>query len=174
MIPDPSSFGPITSSLVVGPNGWHKGSDGTSRTLGGQADFDWFVSLRRRADVILTSGKTFRDESYRKPKAAEIAVFSRSNNALTLDFEIIQIGPEVAMSFQEAVNHLHSLGFERIHCEFGPTGFVALSKEQSVVSFLSSDSLSGIESFASKHRLEFELVTTNGLFIARVGSVAVH
>lgn len=174
MLPDPSSFGPVTSSLVVGPHGEHIGPDGTSRSLGGDADFQWFVSLRRSAEVILTSGKTFRDENYQKPKSAELAVFSRSASDITPNFEVIRIGPQTAQSFSDAVGHLLSLGFNRIHCEFGPTGFVSLAKTQSIASLLSSESLNGIESFTTKHSLEFDLLSSNALSIARVGSVAVH
>lgn len=174
MIPDPSSFGPITSSLVVGAQGEHKGPDGTSRSLGGKADFEWFVSLRSQAQVILTSGKTFRDESYRKPKSAELAVFSKSATETKVDFEVIHLGPQHAKSFYEAVEHLKTLGFDRIHCEFGPTGFVSLAQKQIVASLLSSASPDGIECFTTEHNLEYELLSSNGLSIARVGSVAVH
>jgi hypothetical protein len=57
------------------------GPDGTSKSLGGQADFDWFVSVRRRAEVVLTSGKSYVDETYRAPVNAELAVFSRALTA---------------------------------------------------------------------------------------------
>ena len=174
MIPSALNLGPITATLVVGPEGEHVGPDGTSKSLGGKADFDWFVSVRRRADVVLTSGKSYLDETYRPPANAELAVFSRALTASDLSPGVVLISEDQAANFREAVKHLQSLGFERIQCEFGPTGFLALSAVPSVEAYLSSDKLSGIEIFASRHGLEFELVSSTELFIARIGSVAVH
>ncbi|MGA1469550.1 MAG: hypothetical protein ACO324_05235, partial [Aquiluna sp.] len=59
-------------------------------------------------------------------------------------------------------------------CEFGPTGFLATTAEPKVEAYLSSETRSGIERFTAKHGVEFELVSHDGLFIARIGSVAVH
>jgi peroxiredoxin len=44
----------------------------------------------------------------------------------------------------------------------------------SVEAYLSSDKLSGLEIFTSRHGVEFELLSSEELFIARIGSVAVH
>ncbi len=174
MIPSALNLGPITATLVVGPEGEHVGPDGTSKSLGGKADFDWFVSVRRRAEVVLTSGKSYVDEIYRPPANAELAVFSRALTASDLGPGIMLISENQAANFREAVKHLQSLGFEKIQCEFGPTGFLALSAVPTVEAYLSSDKLSGIEIFTSRHGVKFELVSSAGLFIARIGSVAVH
>ena len=130
--------------------------------------------MRRRAEVVLTSGKSYVDETYRAPVNAELAVFSRALAASDLAPGVMLISEHHATSFIEAVKHLQSLGFERIQCEFGPTGFLALSAVPSVEAYLSSDKLSGIEIFTTRHGAEFELVSSAGLFIARIGSVAVH
>ena len=174
MIPSALNLGPITATLVVGPEGEHVGPDGTSKSLGGQADFDWFVSVRRRAEVVLTSGKSYVDETYRPPANSELAVLSRTLTASDLAPGVMLISENQASNFREAVKHLQSLGFERIQCEFGPTGFLALSAVPSVEAYLSSDKLSGLEIFTSRHGVDFELVSSAELFIARIGSVAVH
>jgi hypothetical protein len=67
------------------------------------------------------------------------------------------ISENQAANFIEAVKHLQSLGFERIQCEFGPTGFLALSAVPSVEAYLSSEKLSGIEIFTSRHGVEFRV-----------------
>ena len=174
MIPNHLNLGPITATLVVGAGGEHVGPEGTSKSLGGQLDFDWFVAVRRRAEVILTSGKTYRDEGYRLPANAELAVFSRSMRDSELAPGVILISEGRATTFGKAVEHLLSLGFGKIHCEFGPTGFLGLAAEPMVEAYLSSDTRSGIEIFSARHGVEFELVSDKGLFIARIGSVAVH
>ena len=159
---------------MVGPNGEHVGPDGTSRSLGGQEDREWFLTLRRRADVILTSGKTFLDEAYRKPQGAALAVFSRQIRHLDLPEGTIALGSAQAKDFREALGHLRLLGYRKIHCEFGPTGFLALSEDNIVESYLSSESQSGIEAFTERNDTPFSLVASGSLFIARIGSVAVH
>ena len=174
MIPSQLTLGPITATLVVGADGEHVGPDGTSRSLGGPSDFDWFVSVRRRAEVILTSGKSYLDEHYVVPANAKLAVFSRSLREADLAPGVIHISERQASTFGDAVKHLLSLGFEKIHCEFGPTGFLGLTSESMVEAYLSSETRSGIEHFTAKHGVEFELVSHDALFIARIGSVAVH
>jgi hypothetical protein len=174
LIPDQLNLGPITATLVVGAGGEHVGPEGTSKSLGGQLDFDWFVAVRRRAKVILTSGKTYLDEGYRLPPNAELAVFSRNLRETDLAPEVILITDGQANTFGKAVEHLLSLGFDKIHCEFGPTGFLGLAAEPMVEAYLSSDTRSGIEIFSERHGVEYELVSDKGLFIARIGSVAVH
>ena len=174
MIPSQLTLGPITATLVVGADGEHVGPDGTSRSLGGPSDFEWFVSVRRRAEVILTSGRSYLDEHYVVPANAKLAVFSRSLREADLAPGVIHISERQARSFGDAVKHLLSLGFEKIHCEFGPTGLLGLTSESMVEAYLSSETMGGIESFTAKHGVKFELVSSDGLFIARIGSVAVH
>jgi len=174
LIPSQLNLGPITATLVVGADGEHVGQDGTSRSLGGPFDFEWFVSVRRRAEVILTSGRTYLDEAYVVPANAKLAVFSRRLREADLAPGVIHISERQASTFRDAVNHLLSLGFERIHCEFGPTGFLGLTSESMVEAYLSSETIGGIERFTAKHGVEFEVVSSHGLFIARIGSVAVH
>lgn len=167
------NLGNVTASLVVSEYGDHVGSDGTSRSLGGQADFDWFIGLRNRAAVILTSGKTFRDESYREPKNSHLAVFSRNHDIIDPIDNMISIGPEQASSFEGAVQYLLAEGYGSIHCEFGPTGFIALARAGFVECYLSSESISGIKEFSEQNSINCSIVADDHLVIARVGSVAV-
>ena len=174
MIPSQLKLGPITATLVVGADGEHVGHDGTSRSLGGPSDFEWFLSVRRRAEVILTSGKTYLDERYVVPSNAKLAVFSRRLRKADLAPGVIHISELQASTFGDAVKHLLSLGFDGIHCEFGPTGFLATTAEPKVEAYLSAETIGGIERFTAKHGVDFEIVSSDGLFIARIGSVAVH
>jgi len=174
LIPSQLKLGPITATLVVGADGEHVGHDGTSKSLGGPSDFEWFLSVRRRAEVILTSGKTYLDERYVVPANAKLAVFSRRLRKADLAPGVIHISDLQSSTFGDAVKHLLSLGFDRIHCEFGPTGFLATTAEPMVDAYLSSETRSGIERFSARHEVDFEIVSSDGLFIARIGSVAVH
>ena len=159
---------------MVSELGQHTGPDGTSKSLGGQADFEWFVSLRNRAEVILTSGLTYEVEQYRMPKNSALAIFSRNSEKRRFPAEAVRISDEDARDYQEAFSSLRDKGFQSVHCEFGATGFVELSRSAAIESYLSSASLKGIESFTGVHKLHFDIVRSEGLFIARIGSVAVH
>lgn len=166
-------LGLVTASLVVSPSGNHVGSDGTSKTLGGQADFEWFTGLRNRAEVILTSGKTYRDESYKPPRKARLAVFSTKHGSPDLLDGAISIGPKQASDYEGAVRYLLTEGYGSIHCEFGPKGFIALTRAGFVECYLSCETTSGIKAFSESHSLSYTIAADKELVIARMGSVAV-
>ena len=166
-------LGLVTASLVVSPSGDHVGSDGTSKTLGGQADLEWFIGLRNRVEVILTSGKTYRDENYKPPKKAQLAVFSAKHGSTDLLEGAVPIGPNQARDYEGAVQYLLTEGYGSIHCEFGPRGFIALAKAGFVECYLSCETTAGIRAFSERHSLGYTIAADEELVIARMGSVAV-
>ncbi len=115
----------ISGSLVTSETGKFVDTEGTSNGISSATDRAWLGALRRNSQVVLTSGKTFRAESYRMPKTADLAVLSNAGVS-THDLVIPEgrnlhlLGP--MESFTAGVHKLRQLGYGRIHLEFGPTG----------------------------------------------------
>ena len=70
------------ASLVLDNSGNHKGSDGTSKSIGNETDLKLLLTLRSQADAIVTTGKTARSENYAASRFAPITFLSRSPNTL--------------------------------------------------------------------------------------------
>jgi riboflavin biosynthesis pyrimidine reductase len=159
----------ITASLVVDEHGSSVSPAGNSRGLGNQTDFELLLWLRRRAQVILTSGVTAQAEDYQMPAGAELAILTNSNRHYRrLISHIERIHFLNNHSFFEAVEALIAKGFNRIHTEFGETGFTALANQE-VDCFLSSITSEGIEMFTAVRELRVKGVPeVAGLSIARV------
>jgi hypothetical protein len=162
-----------TASLVVGRHGETVGLDGTSKSLGGPADLEWLRFLRANAEVVLTSGKNFRDESYRMPRSADLAVLSRKvgEDALRAElpqrFLVLRSG-----GYFEALTELHQRGYKRVHIEFGPSGLLELVKV-GVPLWISSQYPEGIGKLAESMNLHVEpLVKFEDLHIALGRSAA--
>ena len=147
--------GDVTASLVVSPTGSAVSTNGTSRGLGNETDLALLKWFRARSQIVLTSGKTAELENYRYPSRTELAILSRSQrnyDSLAKDREKVLFLSGVE-TYLQAIDELTNLGFQRIHCEFGPSGFVDLVNEGKVDGFVSSVEASGIERFAQLHNL---------------------
>ena len=139
----------ISASLVVSEAGEFSGESGSSKTLTSPADKLWLSTLRRNSQIVLTSGRTFRVEQYRMPKTADLAVLTRSE----VDLSGLTPRPEQrihtlmnSVSFESSVSDVQSLGYERVHLEFGPTGIAALLRSDLAFTlFLSGPSAHSIE-----------------------------
>lgn len=145
----------ITASLVVSELGSTRDSEGGSKLLGGETDLLWLRTLRSRAELVITSGKTYRAESYRMPKRADLMVFSKS-----------EITPPVVISndqsFIPKVGDYESLAAEVlaaaqdyrfVHLEFGPSTLLPIARELGVGIWVSSLSRKGIETFCEANNL---------------------
>lgn len=164
--------GPVTASLVVSANGSAVSAEGTSRGLGNVTDSNLLRWFRNRSEVVLTSGKTAELENYRLPSNPELAILSETER------EYQSLGQNKARviflknidSYSSAIGRLQSLGYSKIHCEFGPTGFVDLVNQNLTDGFVSSIEVAGIELFARKHELFLESVEeyAGDLFVARL------
>jgi len=163
----------VTGSLVVSESGDFQDQQGGSKNLGGETDLRWLISLRRRAEVVVTSGKTFRVENYRMPKAADLAVFSRSpldTSGLVIkpEQQVLWLGNEQATNYVSAVNHLLEFGYKQIHIEFGPTGIAELLQAKfDFALWLSSESTSGLDTASGKLGCEiYKLCKIDNLWLA--------
>ena len=147
--------GDVTASMVVSPTGSAVSTSGTSRGLGNETDLALLKWFRARSQIVLTSGKTAELENYRYPSSTGLAILSRSQrtyDSLTEDREKVLFLNGVD-TYRQAIEELRNLGFQKVHCEFGPSGFIELVNEGKVDGFVSCVEASGIESFAQRHNL---------------------
>lgn len=158
---------PLTLSLVVDEFGTTINDQGNSSGIGNQTDLELLKALRLNADVVLTSGKTFRADSYKFPKSADLAVLSRFEPQIAVPvgrrFSWLRVG------FVESVTDLRAAGYERIQVEYGASGLEALLESNLPLTlFLSSTSAQGLNIFLRKHDLQAWQLKVNDLFLAVV------
>jgi riboflavin biosynthesis pyrimidine reductase len=113
----------VTASLVS-RSGQLIDSEGTSKEISWPEDKLLLSALRRNAEVVLTTGKTARAENIRMPKTAKLAVISNSGDLSGTRLEATN--PDLLMlsgsvDSSEYIEHLESLGFRRLHVEYGPS-----------------------------------------------------
>lgn len=148
----------LTTSFVVDEFGQVVNSAGSSSGIGNQSDKLLLRALRANAQVVLTSGKTARADNYRMPRTADLAIFTNRGAG---DLELIPkenqrltiFGSDKAPGFAAAIDYLKTLGYQRIHVEFGLTGFSAI-KDQLDLVVLSTVSGNGLEVFTRQQKLE--------------------
>lgn len=70
------------ATLVASEDGLMIGPDGNSKGIGNDLDLQLLLALRSKADVIFTTGKTARAESYRSSRFAPIAFMTKSKASL--------------------------------------------------------------------------------------------
>jgi hypothetical protein len=148
----------ITASMVVDQSGSHLGPDGTSKSLGGESDFELLMLFRKRAGTVLTTGLTARSESYRLPSSSALAILTRSTaETLPMELQVEQvrlIGGETVITPAESVQQLMTSSPTPIHIEFGPTALIeTLRSRNDVRAFISSECESGGAAFISRWNL---------------------
>ena len=146
----------LTASLVVDQNGSTVTAAGDSKGIGDSVDLALLIALRRQSELVLTSGLTFRQEVYKMPKNADLAVFSRN----PVDFSGLDlpegansfwIGPEKAIGYLQALDVCRSLGYEAVHIEFGEQGISELYSQKRIDAlFISSVHPAGLERFIAR------------------------
>jgi hypothetical protein len=118
------------ASIVLDVHGNHFGADGTSKSISNNLDFKLLMALRAKCDVIVTTGKTARLESYKASRFAPIAIISRQSNpkigipafSEPGAFESILLESSgVDLDFHHLGEQLRSLGFNRFLFEGGPS-----------------------------------------------------
>ena len=157
----------ITASLVSDQHGNTVSTEGSSAGLGNSTDLALLVALRRQSQVILTSGKTFRNDRYKFPKHADLAVLT--NQAVgTLAPE----GQKLIVSnlgYQKTLTDLILSGYNRVHVEFGITGIRALVESNALDALLlSSRDKPGVLALAKDLRVEPVLLELEDLYVGLV------
>ena len=148
----------ITTSFVVDAAGNFVNAEGNSRGIGNKTDLELLGVLRRNSQVVLTSGLTARRDSYVMPKTADLAIFtSQGVSELNLTEKPGQrlhlIGPPLANSYSEAQQAVISLGYSRVHVEFGVMGLKALIDQIDLL-VVSSVEKVGVQKFSKAHNLQ--------------------
>ena len=142
----------ISASLVVSDEGFFVDPDGVSLGISSKTDRAWLAALRRNCEVVLTSGRTFRAEGYRMPKSANLAILSRdfvdTSRLIVGEGQRLHVLGEMP-AVSDATRELVSLGYSRIHVEFGPTSMrELLASDVRVSLFLSGPSERSLEQAA--------------------------
>lgn len=68
----------LVHSIALDSAGNFYGEDQSSKSISDASDYEWLMFLRSKVDLIVTSGKTFRAESYRQSRFCPIVVISRT------------------------------------------------------------------------------------------------
>ena len=157
----------ITASLVADDLGGTVTELGNSKDIGNATDLALLIALRRQSDVILTSGKTFRCDQYKFPKSADLAVLTTQN--LELEAPAGQRLTVLRTSYTSSIRELKSLGYSRIHVEYGVTGITELIQQRQLDAlFLSSKSPSGLGALSAALGVEPFVVELSDLYVGLV------
>lgn len=146
----------ITSSFVVNQRGLVVNDDGSSLGIGNDSDKTLLRALRANAEIVLTSGRTARADRYRMPKTADLAILTKHGveelDLTPKDGQKLLVLSSAVGGFSGAIEHLQNLGYNNIHVEYGPTGFIE-TRDQIQLLTLSGTSEDGIKLFAAHHNL---------------------
>ena len=157
----------ITASLVSDAAGNTISASGSSAGLGNATDLSLLVALRRQAQVILTSGSTFRADKYRFPKHADLAVLT--TKPVNIEVPTGQQLLVKSSGHREALRELRAHGYSRIHVEYGVTGISALLAEGELDALLlSSPASSGVKALANRLAVEPVIIELSDLCIGLV------
>jgi hypothetical protein len=157
----------ITASLVCDAAGNTVSPSGSSAGLGNATDLSLLVTLRRQAQVILTSGLTFRADEYRFPKNADLAVLTTSS--VEIDVPSGQKLLVKNSGYRETLEELGEEGYHRVHVEYGLTGIKTLVRAGAIDAlFLSSPLPSGVQALANQMSLEPTILQLADLCIGLV------
>lgn len=120
------------ATLVSNEDGFLVGHDGSSKGISNQVDLQMLMALRSKADVICTTGKTARAESYKASRFAPLAFLTKSRESLSEipavvepgSHENIFIEPRAGIDpFNWANSELNNMGLKSILFEGGPSSF---------------------------------------------------
>ena len=123
------------ATIVSSEDGLVVGQDGNSKGIGNQVDLQLLMALRSKADVICTTGKTARAESYKASRFAPLAFLTKSRESLSEIPAIVEPGsheniflePLVGVDpFNWANAELNNLGLTSILFEGGPSSLEGL------------------------------------------------
>lgn len=157
----------VTASLVCDEQGRTVSEFGSSKGLGNATDLELLIALRHQADVVLTSGATFRADEYRFPRSADLAVLTRQ----TVDLEVPP-GRSLHLinsGFSGAVIELLNRRYEHIHVEYGLTGIAEVMANGLLDAlFLSSKSKAGVERLAHSLNVDPIMFGLSELYIGLV------
>ncbi|MEN9955393.1 MAG: hypothetical protein RLY34_200 [Actinomycetota bacterium] len=132
------------ATYVVDSNGRHVDENGSSANLGDSGDLSLLMSLREKADVIVTTGATARAENYRPSRFAPITVITKKPESLaelplfvnpgTFTNQVFE--PTQEALFSELTSYLNEQGYSRFLFEGGPSLLHSLSTQTGPISVI--------------------------------------
>jgi len=123
------------ATLVSTEDGLLVGLDGNSKDIGNQVDLNLLMALRSKADVICTTGKTARAETYKASRFAPLAFLTNSAKSLAEIPAVVEPGShdniflepkDSGISFDWVNTQLNNRGFTSVLFEGGPSSLEAL------------------------------------------------
>jgi hypothetical protein len=157
----------VTASLVCDEQGNTISTTGDSKGLGNATDLALLIALRRQSQVILTSGRTFRNDQYKFPKQSDLAVLTTNN----LEVEV-PVGRNLVLlreGYAQAIADLRFRGYSGIHVEYGLTGITELLAQQKLDALLlSSKSRTGLTYLANALNLTPVVIELSDLYVGLV------
>jgi hypothetical protein len=157
----------ITASLVSDQQGNTVSTEGSSAGLGNSTDLALLAALRRQSQVILTSGKTFRNDRYKFPKHADLAVLTnQAVGALAPEGQKLIVSN---LGYQKTLTDLILSGYNTVHVEYGITGIRALVESNALDALLlSSRDKPGVLALAKDLKVEPVLLELEDLYVGLV------
>jgi hypothetical protein len=80
------------ATIVSNEVGLLVGQDGNSKGIGNQVDLQLLMALRSKTDVICTTGRTARAESYKASRFAPLAFLTKSSESLSQIPAVVEPG----------------------------------------------------------------------------------
>lgn len=123
------------ATLVSNEYGLIVGQEGNSSGIGNQVDLQLLMALRSKADVICTTGRTARAESYKASRFAPLAFLTKSRDSLAEIPAVVEPGSHENIflephdrldAFNWANTELKNMGLTAILFEGGPSSLEAL------------------------------------------------
>jgi hypothetical protein len=154
----------VTASLVCDSEGNTVNDVGSSKGLGNNTDLALLIALRRQAEVILTSGATFRADEYRFPKFADLAVLTNQEVEIAVPFG--QRLHKLTGGYSSSLADLRDLPYRKIHVEYGVKGIRELIQQRRLDAlFLSSPSMSGVSKLAAQLGIDPDYIQLSDLYV---------
>lgn len=125
------------STFVMDSSGNFVGDTGSSRDISNHTDLQLLLALRAKAHVIVTTGKTARQEHYKSSRFAPIAILTRDPNSVstlplfanTAEHNNFTLSPPEGSNLSHwLTSQLQQLGYTKFLFEGGPSTLAELLK----------------------------------------------
>lgn len=106
----------VRAIFVVNSRGEWQDSSGSSREVSNPADLQYLIASRRWCDLIVSSGKTVRNNKY-SPTKKPLWIISKQADAFV---DLVAMGARVLPASAAEALAIAKVNYRNILCEFGP------------------------------------------------------